>query len=144
MKEAVHVLLYIADFISLVSRSGDWSERALIHHFRKGLPSRIMDQLASHPSRIDSLQDFMDITLELDTRYHERQKEKSHHQEKKQEASKLNYSHTQNSSSSNQNKKKNFKKRDKPHFSLLNKDFELMGCQPVTQNQSTSMTAKIP
>ncbi|MBW0519800.1 hypothetical protein O181_059515 [Austropuccinia psidii MF-1] len=127
MKEARHVLLYISDFRSLVSRIGDWSERALIHHFRTGLPSRILDQLASNPSRIDSLQDFMDITLELNTRYHERQKEKSHHQEKKQEASKLNDSHPQNSSSSNQNKKKNFKKRYKPHFSLLNKGFNLMG-----------------
>ncbi|MBW0525013.1 hypothetical protein O181_064728 [Austropuccinia psidii MF-1] len=52
----------------------------------KGFPSRILDKLASHPSRIDSLQDLMDITQELDTRYHERQNEKSHHQEKKPEA----------------------------------------------------------
>ncbi|MBW0503364.1 hypothetical protein O181_043079 [Austropuccinia psidii MF-1] len=62
----------------------------------------------------------MDITLELDTRYHERQKEKSHHQEKKPEASKPNSSHPQNSLSSNQ------KKRYKPHSSLMNKDFKLM------------------
>ncbi|MBW0543197.1 hypothetical protein O181_082912, partial [Austropuccinia psidii MF-1] len=53
---------------SLVSRIGDWGERALIHHFRKGLQSRILDQLASHPSRIYSLQNLMEITLELDTR----------------------------------------------------------------------------
>ncbi|MBW0593981.1 hypothetical protein O181_133696 [Austropuccinia psidii MF-1] len=89
MKEGGHVSLYslyIADFRSLVSRIGDWGERALIHHFRKGLPSRILDQLASHPSRIDSLQDLMDVTLELDTRYHERQNENSHHQEKNPEA----------------------------------------------------------
>ncbi|MBW0471718.1 hypothetical protein O181_011433 [Austropuccinia psidii MF-1] len=33
--------------------------------------------MASYPSRIDSLQDLMDVTLELDTRYHERQKEKN-------------------------------------------------------------------
>ncbi|MBW0590246.1 hypothetical protein O181_129961 [Austropuccinia psidii MF-1] len=72
MKEGGHVSLYIADFRSLVSGIGDWGERALIHHFRKALPSRILDQLASHPSRIDSLQDLMDITLELDTRYNER------------------------------------------------------------------------
>ncbi|MBW0569175.1 hypothetical protein O181_108890 [Austropuccinia psidii MF-1] len=65
----------------------------------------------------------MDITLELDTRYHERQNEKSHHQEKKPEASKS------NSSSSSQKKKKNFKKRDKPHSSLLNKDFKLMNSE---------------
>ncbi|MBW0589618.1 hypothetical protein O181_129333 [Austropuccinia psidii MF-1] len=97
MKEVGHVSLYIADFRSLVSRIGDWGERTLIHLFRKGLPSRILHQLASHPSRIDSLQDLIDITLELDTRYHERQKEKSHHQEKKYEASKSNSSHNQNS-----------------------------------------------
>ncbi|MBW0582897.1 hypothetical protein O181_122612 [Austropuccinia psidii MF-1] len=74
MKEGGQVSLYIADFKSLVSRIGDWGERALIHHFREGLPSRILDQLASQPPRIDPLQDLMDITLELDTRYHERQK----------------------------------------------------------------------
>ncbi|MBW0550071.1 hypothetical protein O181_089786 [Austropuccinia psidii MF-1] len=66
MKEGGDLSLYIADFRSLVSSIGDWGERALIHHSRKGLPSRILDQLASHPSRIDSLQDLMDITLELD------------------------------------------------------------------------------
>ncbi|MBW0559908.1 hypothetical protein O181_099623 [Austropuccinia psidii MF-1] len=96
MKKDGHVSLYISDFGSLVSRIGDWGERALIHHFRKGFPSRILDQLASHPSRIDSLQDLMDINLELDTRYHERQNEKSHHQEKNPEASKSNSSHPQN------------------------------------------------
>ncbi|MBW0582783.1 hypothetical protein O181_122498 [Austropuccinia psidii MF-1] len=86
MKEYGHVALYIADFRCLVSRTEDWGERALIHHFRKGLASRILDQLASHPSNIDSLQDLMDVSLELDTRYHERQKEQNHHQEKKPEA----------------------------------------------------------
>ncbi|MBW0555529.1 hypothetical protein O181_095244 [Austropuccinia psidii MF-1] len=88
MKEGGHVSLYISDFRCLVSRIGSWGERALIHHFRKGLPSRILDQLASQPSRIESLHHLMDITLELDTRYHERQNEKSHHQEKKPEDSK--------------------------------------------------------
>ncbi|MBW0490975.1 hypothetical protein O181_030690 [Austropuccinia psidii MF-1] len=33
--------------------SAVWDERALIPHFRKGLTSRILDQLASHPSRIN-------------------------------------------------------------------------------------------
>ncbi|MBW0477765.1 hypothetical protein O181_017480 [Austropuccinia psidii MF-1] len=51
MKEGGHVSLYIADFRSLVSRIRDWGERALIHHFRKGLPTRIWDWLAPHPSR---------------------------------------------------------------------------------------------
>ncbi|MBW0587258.1 hypothetical protein O181_126973 [Austropuccinia psidii MF-1] len=53
MKECGHVSLYIADLRSLVSRIRDWGERALIHHFRKGLSSRILHQLASHPSRIN-------------------------------------------------------------------------------------------
>ncbi|MBW0552504.1 hypothetical protein O181_092219 [Austropuccinia psidii MF-1] len=57
VKEGGHVSLYIANFRSLVLRIGDWGERALIHHFRKGWPSSILDQLASHPSRIDYLQD---------------------------------------------------------------------------------------
>ncbi|MBW0490093.1 hypothetical protein O181_029808 [Austropuccinia psidii MF-1] len=68
MKEGGHVALYITNFRSLVSIIGDWGERALIHHLRKGV--------ASHPSNINSLQDLMDVSLELDTRYHERQKEK--------------------------------------------------------------------
>ncbi|MBW0574087.1 hypothetical protein O181_113802 [Austropuccinia psidii MF-1] len=71
----------------------------------------------------------MDITLELDTRYHERQNEKSHHQEKKPEASKSNSSHPQSSSRSSQKKKKNSQKRDKPHSSLLNKDSKLMNSE---------------
>ncbi|MBW0591417.1 hypothetical protein O181_131132 [Austropuccinia psidii MF-1] len=129
MKEGGHVSLYIADFRSLVSRIGDWGERALIHHFRKELPSRILDQLASHPSRIDSLQDLMDINLELITRYHERQKENNHYQEKKPEAPRSSNSHPQNSSSSSHKKKKNFQKRDKPHSSLLTEDFKLMNSE---------------
>ncbi|MBW0487395.1 hypothetical protein O181_027110 [Austropuccinia psidii MF-1] len=81
MIEGGHVSLYIADFRSLVSRIGDWGERDLIHHFRKVFPSRILDHVASHSLGIDSLQELMEVTLELDTRYHERQKEKSNHQE---------------------------------------------------------------
>ncbi|MBW0483887.1 hypothetical protein O181_023602 [Austropuccinia psidii MF-1] len=97
MKEGGHIALYSADFRSLVSRIGDWGERALIHHSREVLASRILDQLASHPSNIDSLQDSMSISLEIDTRYHERQKENNNPQEKKHEASKSNSSHHQNS-----------------------------------------------
>ncbi|MBW0510451.1 hypothetical protein O181_050166 [Austropuccinia psidii MF-1] len=123
IKEGGYASLFIADLRSLVSIIGDWGERALIHHFRKGLPSRILDQLASHPLRIDSLQHLMDVTLELDTRYHERQKQKGNHQEKKPEAS------NSNSSSSSQWKKKNFQKRDKPHSCLLNKVFKLMNSE---------------
>ncbi|MBW0490989.1 hypothetical protein O181_030704 [Austropuccinia psidii MF-1] len=93
----------------------------------KGLSSRILDQLASHSSRIDSLQDLLDITLELDTRYHDRQKEKSHNQEKNPEASMSNSSHPKSSSTSN--KRKNFKRREMPYSSLLNKDFKFMNSE---------------
>ncbi|MBW0547350.1 hypothetical protein O181_087065 [Austropuccinia psidii MF-1] len=66
-----------------MSRIGDWGERAYIHVYRRGLASRLFDQLASHPGKFDSLQELMDITLQLDTSYHERQKENGSHQEKK-------------------------------------------------------------
>ncbi|MBW0588581.1 hypothetical protein O181_128296 [Austropuccinia psidii MF-1] len=76
MKESVHVSLYIADFRSLMLRIGDWGERAYIHLYRRGLASRLLDQLASHTGTFDTLREIMDVTLELDTRYYERQKEK--------------------------------------------------------------------
>ncbi|MBW0537851.1 hypothetical protein O181_077566 [Austropuccinia psidii MF-1] len=53
MKEGGHVTLYISELRNLVSRIGDWGERALMHHFRKGLPSRILDQFSYHPSRLN-------------------------------------------------------------------------------------------
>ncbi|MBW0523492.1 hypothetical protein O181_063207 [Austropuccinia psidii MF-1] len=71
----------------------------------------------------------MDITLDLDTRYHERQKKKGHFEEKKPEASKSSSSHPQNSASSSHKKKTNFQKRDKPHSSLLNNDFKLVNSE---------------
>ncbi|MBW0576518.1 hypothetical protein O181_116233 [Austropuccinia psidii MF-1] len=43
MKVGGHVALYISYFRSLISRIGDWGERALLHHFMKGLASRILD-----------------------------------------------------------------------------------------------------
>ncbi|MBW0524431.1 hypothetical protein O181_064146 [Austropuccinia psidii MF-1] len=70
----------------------------------------------------------MDVTLEPNTRYHERQKEKKNYQEKNTEPSKSSSSHTQNSSSSSHNKRNlKVQKRDKLHYSLLNKDQRLMG-----------------
>ncbi|MBW0512157.1 hypothetical protein O181_051872 [Austropuccinia psidii MF-1] len=83
MKESGHVLFYIADFRILMSRIGDCGERSYIHFYRRGLASILLDQLASYPGSFDTLQELMDITLELYTRYHEIQKEKVSHQEKK-------------------------------------------------------------
>ncbi|MBW0553575.1 hypothetical protein O181_093290 [Austropuccinia psidii MF-1] len=83
MKESIHVSFYISDSRSLMSRIGDWGERAYIHVYRRGLASRLLDHLASYPGNFDTPKELMDITLELDTRYHERQKEKVSHHEKK-------------------------------------------------------------
>ncbi|MBW0561552.1 hypothetical protein O181_101267 [Austropuccinia psidii MF-1] len=74
MKDSGHVSLYIADFRSFMSIIRYWGERAYIHVYRRGLKSRLLDQLASYPGNFDTLQELMNITLGLDTRYHERQK----------------------------------------------------------------------
>ncbi|MBW0481265.1 hypothetical protein O181_020980 [Austropuccinia psidii MF-1] len=120
MKESGHVSLYIADFRSLISRIGDWGEKAYIHVYKRGLASRLLDQLASYP----------------DTRYHERQKEKGSHQEKKPPATGSNSSRPpQDSSTRRPHHKKNQKgkqfkaSKDKPHSSLLNKDNKLIGSE---------------
>ncbi|MBW0561307.1 hypothetical protein O181_101022 [Austropuccinia psidii MF-1] len=78
----------------------------------------------------------MGIALELDTRYHKRQKEKGSHQEKKSPISGSNPSKPpQGSSSKNsyhrKNKKgKNFQvSKGKPHASLLTKDNKLISSE---------------
>ncbi|MBW0573410.1 hypothetical protein O181_113125 [Austropuccinia psidii MF-1] len=78
----------------------------------------------------------MDITLKLDTRNHERQKEKGSHQEKKRPVTGSNSSRPPHDSSSKRpHHKKNKKGRqfqvtkDKPHASLLNKDNKLIGSE---------------
>ncbi|MBW0484010.1 hypothetical protein O181_023725 [Austropuccinia psidii MF-1] len=78
----------------------------------------------------------MDITLELDTRYHEGQKEKGSHQEKKPPISGSNFSKPPQSSSSKKpyhrkNKKgKDFQmSKDKPDAALLTKDNKLIGSE---------------
>ncbi|MBW0569580.1 hypothetical protein O181_109295 [Austropuccinia psidii MF-1] len=131
MKESGQVYLYIADFRSLMSRIGDWGESAYIYVYRRGLASRLLDQLASRPGNFDSLQELMDITLELDTRYHERQREKGSNQEKKPPISGSNYSkHPQSSSSKKHYPRKNFcMSKDKPHAALLNKDNKIIGSE---------------
>ncbi|MBW0523855.1 hypothetical protein O181_063570 [Austropuccinia psidii MF-1] len=136
MKESGHVSLYIADFRSLMSRIGDWRERAYIHFYGRGLASRLLDQLTSHPGAFDTLQELIDVTLELDTRYHERQKEKGGNQEKKSPVPGSNPSRPPQGSSSKmphhkQNKKgkKFHSSTDKPHATLLNKYNKLIGSE---------------
>ncbi|MBW0575629.1 hypothetical protein O181_115344 [Austropuccinia psidii MF-1] len=119
-----------------MSRIGDGGERAYIHVYRRGLASRLLDKLDSHPQTFDTLQELVDVTLELDTRYHERQKEKAGNQEKKPPVIRSNQSRPpQNSSSKSPHQKKNKKGKQfqsskaKPHAALLNKDNKLIGSE---------------
>ncbi|MBW0570219.1 hypothetical protein O181_109934 [Austropuccinia psidii MF-1] len=133
MKESGHVSMYIADFKSLMSGIGDWGEIPYMHVYRRLLESICLYQLACYPVYFDTLQELMDIALELDTRYHERQKEKASHQEKKPPLTGSNSSRPpQESSSKKPHHKKNKKgkrfqvSKDKPHSALLNKDSKLI------------------
>ncbi|MBW0518970.1 hypothetical protein O181_058685 [Austropuccinia psidii MF-1] len=119
-----------------MSRIGDWGERAYIHVYKRRLESRLLDQLASHTGDFDTIQELMDITLKLDTRYHEKQKEKDGNQEKRFPATRFNPSRPpQNLSSKRPYQKKNnmgdkFQvSRDKPHSALLNRDKKLIGSE---------------
>ncbi|MBW0497726.1 hypothetical protein O181_037441 [Austropuccinia psidii MF-1] len=136
MKEIGRVSLYIADFRILMSAIRDWGERAYIHVFRRGFESRLLDKLAPYPGKFDTPQELMEITLGLDTRYHERQKEKGSHQGKKPPVTGCNRSRPPQHSSSkrphhkNNNKGKKFQaSKDKPHYYLLNKDNKLIGSE---------------
>ncbi|MBW0560526.1 hypothetical protein O181_100241 [Austropuccinia psidii MF-1] len=136
MKESGNVSFYIPDFRSLMSRIGDWGETAYIHVYRRGLASNLLGQLASYPGNFDTLQELMDITLELDTRYLERQKGKGSHQEKKPRVTGSNSSRPPQDSASRRPHRKKKKKgkhfqssKDKPHAALLNKDNKLYGSE---------------
>ncbi|MBW0462358.1 hypothetical protein O181_002073 [Austropuccinia psidii MF-1] len=102
------------------------------HISLRGLKARLLDKLASHPGNFHSLQEPMDITLELDNRYHERQKEKVSRPDKKSPVTGSNSFRTpQDSSSKNPHHKKseegkNFQvSKDKPHSALLKKENQL-------------------
>ncbi|MBW0463351.1 hypothetical protein O181_003066 [Austropuccinia psidii MF-1] len=136
MKESCHVSLYILDFRFLISRIRDWGGSAYINVYRRGLASRLLDQSASYPGNFNTLKDLMDITLELDTRYHERQKQKGSNQEKKPPVTGSNSSRPpQDSSSKRPHHRKNKQgkqfqaSKDKPHSSLLNKGNGLIGSE---------------
>ncbi|MBW0479554.1 hypothetical protein O181_019269 [Austropuccinia psidii MF-1] len=119
-----------------MSRIGDWEEREYIRVYRGGLALRLLDQLASHPGTFDTLEERMDITLKLDTRYHARQREKGGNQEKKPLVTGSNPSRPPQCSSSERSHHKKNKKgkksqasNKKPHASLLNKDNKVIGSE---------------
>ncbi|MBW0526923.1 hypothetical protein O181_066638 [Austropuccinia psidii MF-1] len=89
----------------------------------------------------------MDITLELNTRYHERQKEKGSHQEKKPLATGSNFSRPPQDSSSrrtdyekNKKGKKFHVSKDKPHSALLDKENKLIGSEKERRIKEVSFT----
>ncbi|MBW0509019.1 hypothetical protein O181_048734 [Austropuccinia psidii MF-1] len=119
-----------------MSTIGDWGERAYNHVYRRGLESRLLDQLASYPGNFDTLQELMDITLELDTMYHERQKEKGSHPKKKPTVTGSNSTRPIQDLTPKRPHHKKHKKgkhfqvsKDKPHSALLNKDNKLIGSE---------------
>ena len=71
MKENGKASTYIAQFRALQSRV-EWNDAAFAFHFRKGLPSRITDQLALTGLRLTTLQQLIDRTIELDNCYHDK------------------------------------------------------------------------
>ncbi|MBW0498194.1 hypothetical protein O181_037909 [Austropuccinia psidii MF-1] len=88
----------------------------------------------------------MVITLELDTRYHERQKERGNNQEKKPPIIGSNFSNPPQISSSKRpyhrkNKKgKNFQvSKDKPHVALLTTETKLSGSEKERGNKKRLM-----
>ncbi|MBW0506198.1 hypothetical protein O181_045913 [Austropuccinia psidii MF-1] len=62
---------------------GDPNEVRKAEQELKNLRIKESGHLASHAGTFDTFQELMEITLELDTSYHERQKEKGGNQEKK-------------------------------------------------------------
>ncbi|MBW0467509.1 hypothetical protein O181_007224 [Austropuccinia psidii MF-1] len=97
---------------------------------------KIIESFGSHPGTFDTLQELLDITLELDTRFHERQKGKGGNQEKKPPVTRSNASIPPQDSSSKRPQYKRNKKgkksqvfKDKPHASLLNKENKLIGSE---------------
>ncbi|KAI9606574.1 hypothetical protein H4Q26_006110 [Puccinia striiformis f. sp. tritici PST-130] len=51
MKDGDHASNYISSFRALQSRSPGWGDRPLMFHFRKGLPTRVLDLLAQNPEQ---------------------------------------------------------------------------------------------
>ncbi|MBW0503362.1 hypothetical protein O181_043077 [Austropuccinia psidii MF-1] len=98
-----------------------------MHNYVRGLASRLLEQLASHPGSFNTLQELMQITLELNTRYHEGQKENGSNQEKRPPVTGSNFSRAQHKK--NREGKQFQVSKDKPHSALLNKDNKLIGLE---------------
>ncbi|MBW0478129.1 hypothetical protein O181_017844 [Austropuccinia psidii MF-1] len=90
-----------------------------------------------HPGNFDRLQELMEITLQLDIRYHDRKNENGGNQEKQHTVTGSNsFRPAQDSYSKNphheKNKGKNFQvSKDNPHAACLNKEKKLIDSEKV-------------
>jgi Ty3 transposon capsid-like protein len=75
MKEDHQVSRYITNF-RRYQTVVHWDESALMYCFRKGLPSRILDELARRDEKPSSLSELEQVALRIDLRYWERQQER--------------------------------------------------------------------
>jgi Ty3 transposon capsid-like protein len=75
MREDHQVSRYITNF-RRYQTVVHWDESALMYCFRKGLPSRILDELARRDEKPSSLMELEQIALRIDLRYWERQQER--------------------------------------------------------------------
>lgn len=81
MKEHQQVSKYITIFRQYQMQL-HWDERALMYSFRKGLPSRILDELSRKDERPKSLIELQQSALQIDLRYWERHQERKEFAEK--------------------------------------------------------------
>ena len=76
MRDNHQVSRYITDFRRYQTLL-DWDDKALAYQFRKGLPPRILDELACRDDKPTSLANLQQVALKIDLRYWERQREKA-------------------------------------------------------------------
>ena len=77
MKDNQKIVKYNVKFQQRASKLEDWGDKALRHHYYKGLPARIKDALALRGEIPSSLVLLRDEAIVLDKRYWERQVESS-------------------------------------------------------------------
>ena len=86
MKDSEAIANYITRFRTESARL-KWDDSALKYHFRTGLADRILDDLARMTDQPDSLSELMEMSLAIDNRHWERNREKSFRRSAQRETS---------------------------------------------------------
>ena len=71
MKEDKTVASYVATFRTYQYHVKDFGERALVHFFKKGLASQIKDEFVHYLGSLDTLDELLNLSLQIDKRWHE-------------------------------------------------------------------------